>query len=230
MCIYVPSSGFHVNVLWFIVCMCRVWVIVYEFACACSLCTDGELRIPICMLFREACPSPSAAGRQPADRATGPHLGLLPCWGGCSGPGRQGMQGTNRPGPQPSSLHPHRQDCGIQLGRQDAMPLLTCQLDWRCAWGANWHKCHNWADRRSAAGTNLPNKPQCPVSQCWGHLTLTLRTWCWDLPVSLCSPGRRWPQQALSLSWDDMVTCRHSQHHHQPLSHYLPSANHKIDW
>lgn len=58
-------------------------------------------------LCRAACPSACASCRQPADRASGPHLALLTCWGCCSGPARQGKQGTNRPGPQPSSLRPH---------------------------------------------------------------------------------------------------------------------------
>lgn len=171
-------------------------------------------------------PSFSAVGRQPADRATGPHLAfmlrrLLWAW-----PLGQAGRLTG-PGLHPLCTHTHRQDCGVQLGGQDAILLLTCQLDCRHAWGANWHECHNRADRRSAAGTNLPNKPRCPVSQRGGHLTLTPRT-------------RRW---ALALSWQTLATSGpvtelrwhgHTQaqpaHHHQPLSHYFPSADQKIDW
>lgn len=208
-CIYLPLSGFHVNAVWFIVCRhCeQVCVCGLHMHVRCARKHAGSvLKIHIVLH-----PSFSAVGRQPADRATGPHLAfklrrLLWAW-----PLGQAGRLTGL-GLHPLCTHTHRQDCGVQLGGQDAILLLTCQLDCRHAWGANWHECHNRADRRSAAGTNLPNKPRCPVSQCGGHLTLTPWTRRWALPLPWRFPGRRWPPQALSLSWDDMVTRRHSQH------------------
>lgn len=41
------------------------------------------------------------------------------------------------PGPAILGAPTHRQDCGVQLGGEDAIPPLTCQRDWRHAWGAN---------------------------------------------------------------------------------------------